>query len=132
LPPNSLKGQNVMFYYMVLCKRSQELRVCCKMWFENERSNYIFGEMPFELFRYIDDSGTLEAAVKKVGCSIAFARKKIREIEVNVGERIIEGERGGQGGGGKTKLTEKGKELLEKYDMCRERLKDFIDFEMAP
>lgn len=96
------------------------------MWFENEESNYIFGEMPFKLLRYIDELGTLEVAAKKMGCSIAFARKKMREIEINIGDRVIEGERGGPGGGGKTKLTEKGKNLLEKYDAYRERLKDLV------
>ncbi len=90
------------------------MKVRCKFWFESERG-YIFGEGAYEILKEVEKTGSINEAAKNLGMSYRHAWGKIKEIEENLGEKLVISTRGGKEGG-KSVLTDVGKELLERFE----------------
>jgi molybdate transport system regulatory protein len=84
-----------------------------KIWFTRE-GKYAFGEGPARLLEAIDARGSLAAAARAEGISYRHAWGDIRRAEERLGFALIERRAGGRSGGG-SRLTEKGRRLLEGY-----------------
>ncbi len=67
-----------------------------------------------KLLAMIDRYGSILAAARILGIPYSRAWESIAKIERILGVRIIEAKRGGKRGGG-TRLTDKGRDLLQKY-----------------
>jgi len=84
-----------------------------KLWVEKDGSIVLSGYR-VQLLRHIADTGSLAEAARRMGLSYRRAWGKIREIESNLGVKLVESEVGGPGGGG-THLTSEGERILALY-----------------
>lgn len=66
------------------------------------------------LLRAVADHGSLNAAAEALGRSYSRAHARITDLEAALGP-LVERERGGSGGGG-SQLTDRGRELLARFD----------------
>lgn len=74
-------------------------------------------ERDIEMFRAINQCGSMHRAADELGRSYAHLQRRIEEIE-GAGEPITERQRGGKSGGG-TVLTNRGVELLRRFERLR-------------
>jgi molybdate transport system regulatory protein len=84
-----------------------------KLWVEKDGAIVLSGYR-VRLLQHIAESGSLSEAARRMGLSYRRAWGKIREIETNLGVRLVESEVGGHGGGG-TRLTRIGERMIELY-----------------
>ncbi len=85
-----------------------------KLWFENSKG-YVFGKGSYELLKKIEEMGSIRRASIAMKISYRHAWGMIKEIEENLGIKVVSSERGGRDGG-KTKLTADGIKLLKEYE----------------
>lgn len=71
--------------------------------------------------RAVRNTGSLIAASRSLGIPYSRLWETIARIERITGRRVVEGRRGGRGGGG-ARLTSFGEELLTLYSLARSRL----------
>jgi molybdate transport system regulatory protein len=93
-----------------------------KLWVEKDGKLALSGYR-VRLLRLIEETGSLAEAAARMKLSYRRAWGKVREIESNLGIKLIESEAGGAGGGG-SKLTTDGRrlvELFEKFETATER-----------
>lgn len=79
--------------------------------YRTERS---FGPGVSMLMKQVEETGSLSAACKEMGMAYSKAWKIVKAAEADLGFSLMEGSSGGESGG-RTVLTEKGKEFLERY-----------------
>jgi molybdate transport system regulatory protein len=84
-----------------------------KLWVEKDGALVLSGYR-VRLLQHIAETGSLAEAARRMGLSYRRAWGKIREIEENLGVRLVESEVGGVGGGG-TRLTPAGERVLALY-----------------
>jgi len=94
-----------------------------RIWFEKD-GKHVLGKGGAEILRAVKENGSLSKASKALGMSYRFAWKYITKMEMVLGSRIVERERGGREGGG-AKLTKLGEELLKMYE---EKVEDFLNY----
>ena len=70
------------------------------------------------LLRLIDETQSLTAAATAMQISYRRAWGKVREIEENLGYKLVETAIGGHGGGG-SRLTAEGRRIVERYERFR-------------
>ena len=106
-----------------------------KVIFLDEKGSFM-GVGLSELLGKTDSMSSIRKAAKSMGLSYPKAIRIIQRLEEALGKSVIERHRGGKGGGG-AKLTDFGREFLEKYDKFREKInnyaqktfnEDFFDF----
>jgi len=85
-----------------------------KLWLEQDGKLALSGYR-VRLLRLIDETGSLADAAAQMGLSYRRAWGKLREIEANLGVKLVESEAGGAGGGG-SRLTEDGRRLVEIFE----------------
>lgn len=69
----------------------------------------------FLLLKYIDEYGSIMKASQKTSIPYRTALKNIEIMEKTLGYPIVSTQRGGKGGGGASKITDIGKQLLWEY-----------------
>jgi molybdate transport system regulatory protein len=74
-------------------------------------------ERDVELLRAIDREGSINAAAAALGRSYSRAQRRVVELEGAFGD-LVARQRGGAGGGG-SRLTDRARELLSRYDRLR-------------
>ena len=92
----------------------QGLEARVKLWWEKD-GKLVFSDYRAELLRAIRDTGSLAEAAGQLGLSYRRAWGKIREIEDNLGEPLVESRRGGARGG-RSCLTPLGERLLSEFE----------------
>ena len=97
-----------------------------KMWFENE-GVHLFGQGTIELLKQILEKGNLVDATKAMKISYRHAWGLIKEAEKRIGEPLVETHKGGESGGGGTKLTKKSLSLIRQYSRIDDVLKEIIE-----
>lgn len=85
----------------------------------------VFGRREAELLEGVRKLGSLLAAAKALGQSYAHAWERVERLERELGVRVLEARRGGEGGGG-AKLTEEGLRLLTKYLKLEEKAEKLL------
>jgi molybdate transport system regulatory protein len=88
-----------------------------KLWLEKD-GLLILSDYRVELLRHIAVTGSLAEAAQRMGLSYRRAWGKIREIERNLGRKLVESEVGGVGGGS-SRLTAEGERLVILYQRLR-------------
>jgi molybdate transport system regulatory protein len=84
-----------------------------KLWVENA-GLLVLSDYRVQLLQHVADTGSLAQAAERMGLSYRRAWGKIKEIERNLGVRLVQSEVGGLGGG-RTWLTPGGERLLAQY-----------------
>lgn len=92
-----------------------------KFWIERKGVS-ILGPGRMAILEAIDRTDSLTEATKE--CNISFRKgwKLITEINEQLEQPVVISERGGTGGGGKTSLTEYGKNLIQQYRAIQKKL----------
>ena len=88
-----------------------------KLWVEKD-GVLVFSDYRAMLLHHIAKTGSIRGGAERMGLSYRRAWGKIKEIERNLGVRLVESEAGGPGGG-QTKLTPEGERLLGRYRAFR-------------
>lgn len=91
-----------------------------RLWIEKD-GEHVAGKGGVAILKAIDEEGSISAASKKLGMSYRYVWGYIRRMESVVG-KVVESEKGGSGGG-KTVLTEKGREIVKIYEFYANILK---------
>lgn len=98
-----------------------------KLWLERD-GRIVLSDYRVRLLRLIAQTGSLSEAATQMHLSYRRAWGKLKEIEANLGVRLVESAAGGAGGGG-SKLTADGQRFVEQYDAFRQAASDAIDRE---
>jgi molybdate transport system regulatory protein len=84
-----------------------------KLWVERD-GRLVLSDYRVRLLQQIAETGSLAEAAQRMGLSYRRAWGKVREIEQNIGVRLVQSEVGGAGGGG-SRLTREGERLVALY-----------------
>ncbi len=90
------------------------MEVKYRFWFESP-AGYIFGPGSYQILKEIERTGSLRQAAQNLGMSYRHAWGLIKEIEENLGVKILESHRGGRTGG-ESRLTKEAMNLLREYE----------------
>ncbi len=96
-----------------------------KLWVEKD-GKLVLSDYRVKLLSLIEETGSLADAAERMHLSYRRAWGKVREIEQNLGIKLVESSVGGSGGGGSS-LTKDGRRLVEMY----ERFRSAIDADMT-
>jgi molybdate transport system regulatory protein len=88
-----------------------------KLWIEKD-GKLALSDYRVRLLRLIDETGSLSEAAAAMQLSYRRAWGKLKEIEQNLGVKLVETVVGGAGGGG-SRLTGEGRRLIERYERFR-------------
>lgn len=91
-----------------------------KVYLLDDRGQRFFGDGPCQLFRLVEQTGSLRAAAIRMGMAYTKAMKLLRQAESAMGQPLLHRNTGGKDGGGSS-LTEQGKELVERYERYKEQ-----------
>lgn len=101
-----------------------------KFWLETDKG-YVLGKGTFTLLQKIHEYGSLQEATKTLDMSYRYAWGLLRKIERNIGQPVVETQKGGRYGGGGTKLTLFAYNLLETFERLEEKLDVFLNQEWS-
>jgi len=102
-----------------------KIRFNYKIWIETSEEKGILGYGQMRLLKAINETGTLNNAMKEIGFNYRKSWSKLKDIESLLGFKIIVTHRGGAEKGN-TVLTEKGKKLVEAFDRFHERYEGIL------
>jgi molybdate transport system regulatory protein len=102
-----------------------------KLWVERD-GKLVLSDYRVRLLRLIDETGSLSDAAQELGLSYRRAWGKVKEIERNLGIKLLESAAGGPGGGGSI-LTPEARALVERYERFRADAEHHVtvDFDTA-
>jgi len=83
-----------------------------------------FGPGIYNLLRSVEEFGNVKVACARIGLSYSKARSILKTAEETLGYPITSTSHGG-GYGGKTDITERGMELLSRYEKFQREVKEF-------
>ena len=95
------------------------LRLNYKIWLETEGDIGVLGDKKCELLRAIDETGSLNDAMKKLGLTYRKTWDNLRKIEHELGFPLIKPTRGGADGGN-TVLTLEAKIIIAAFEKFHE------------
>lgn len=98
-----------------------KLHVCIKVWIADDGGNVVFGSGRMRLLEAIDCTGSILQASEKLGMSYRSAWGRLKVSEERLGEALVEKVPGGGRQGG-SRLTPRGKHLLEQYHKLIEQV----------
>jgi len=90
----------------------------------------VFSDYRMQLLQHVADTESLAQAAERMGLSYRRAWGKVKEIERNLGYRLVRSEVGGVGGG-RTRLTPQGEKLLAQYRRFRSAVEADVDREFT-
>lgn len=85
-----------------------------------------FGPGVADLLKEILKTNSIKDASKNMGLSYSKALRILKEAEQHLGFTIVEKFRGGDSGG-ESRVTDKGKKLIESYDFLYEEVNKTLD-----
>ena len=95
------------------------MKAVTRITFLDEQDEKFFGEGPARLLRGVEKTGSLRASAMSMDMAYTKALKLMRNAEAALGFPLIHRTTGGKDGGG-SRLTEKGKEWLHRYEAYRD------------
>jgi molybdate transport system regulatory protein len=107
-----------------------KFKIDYKFWIESDSGKSIMGEGKWILLKNIKETGSLKAAVEKMGYSYRQTWENLKNIEEKIGFHLIEKSRGGAKGG-QTILTHKGEEIVRFFDKFYEKVRPEIQDKIA-
>lgn len=100
------------------------MEIKVKVWIEDENRNLIFGSGKNEILRFIDQTGSISEAAKKVGMNYKKAWSHIKILEEYIEDDLVI-TRKGRGEYSGTRLTSKARELIFLYKTLDEDIKNY-------
>ena len=79
-----------------------------------------------ELLKLVQETGSLNTAVKEMGLSYSYTWNTLYKINCQLEEPLLITQRGGKGGG-VSYLTDNGVRLIKKYDSLKKDFRQFLD-----
>lgn len=98
-----------------------EISVGIKFWLEGF-NDFHLGKGDVDLLKAVNELNNLKDATEKVGYSYKYGWNKLKKIERTTKKPAVISQRGGKGGGGNAKLTEWGKELIQKFEQVENEI----------
>ena len=95
-----------------------------KVWIEDDASNLIFGGGKTQILEFIDQTGSISEAAKKVGMNYKKAWSHIKILQEYLEDELVIANKGGKGQGGKV-LTPKAKEVISTYKILQKDIKKY-------
>ena len=95
------------------------MKAVTRIVFLDDNGDKFFGEGPARLLRGIEEKGSLRAAALSMEMAYTKALTIIKRAEAALGFPLVIRTTGGRSGGG-SRLTEEGKEWLERYEAYRD------------
>jgi molybdate transport system regulatory protein len=108
---------------------TMNLSVGGKLWLESGGKRF-FGPGPVELLEYIELTGSINQAAKKMEMSYKKAWEIVNHLNSLTHRPLVITATGGEKGGGST-ISDEARELIEYYRQLRLRFKKFLDEETA-
>jgi len=96
-----------------------------KLWLELD-GRIVMSDYRVRLLELVRDSGSLARAAAEMGLSYRRAWGKLKELEENLGQPLVESVVGGAGGG-RTRLTPFGEAFVEAYRRFQRRMADALE-----
>ncbi len=107
-----LKSPLQIFFYEIMV----ELKLKSSQWIVDEHDNIIIGKGRMEILENIENSGSINQTAKIMKMSYKAVWSKIKSTEKHLNTRIVYTDK--KSG---TRLSEAGKELLEKYKLLKKK-----------
>ncbi|MCK9219583.1 MAG: LysR family transcriptional regulator [Bacteroidales bacterium] len=98
-----------------MSSKIDNLQLNYKIWLETSGQVGVLGDKKCDLLRAINETGSLNDAVKKMGLTYRKTWDNLRRIEKNLGFPLIKPTRGGADGGN-TVLTLEGKIIIAAFE----------------
>jgi len=98
------------------------MRAKVKVWIDDDSDNLIFGGGKTQILEYIDETGSIAEAAKKVGMNYKKAWTHIKILQEFLEDELVITQKGGRGQGG-TVLTPKAKEIVETFKTLQNDIK---------
>ena len=95
-----------------------------KVWIEDDAANLIFGGGKTQILEFIDQTGSISEAAKKVGMNYKKAWTHIKILQEFLEDELVIAHKGGKGQGG-TVLTPKAKEIIKTYKVLQQDIKKY-------
>ena len=96
-----------------------------KIWLQNNTGR-TFGEGPYLLLKGVESTGSLKEAAAGTGMAYSKARRIIACCERSLGFALTVRKKGGTSGGGSSKVTAEGAELMRVYEALRREIEEAI------
>ncbi|HET6515597.1 MAG TPA: FmdE family protein [Thermodesulfovibrionales bacterium] len=109
----------------VMQKSHNGIEIRSKLWIEVD-GEPVFGRGREFLLRAIDAHGSISQAAKEIGISYRKAWSYIKSMEERLDMKLVERKAGGRNGGGAS-LTKEARDLLGRYRMMDEGIRDVVD-----
>ncbi|NOU47660.1 MAG: LysR family transcriptional regulator [Bacteroidales bacterium] len=98
-----------------MSSKMNHLRLNYKIWLETSENVGILGDKKCELLKAIDETGSLNDAMKKLGLTYRKTWDNLHKIENELGFALIHPTRGGVDGG-KTELTLESRIIIAAFE----------------
>ena len=108
-----------------MSSKMDNLRLNYKIWLETSGNIGVLGDKKCELLRAIDETGSLNEAMKKLGLTYRKTWDNLKKIEHELGFPLIKPTRGGAEGGN-TILTVEAKIIIAAFDKFHEQYDSII------
>lgn len=101
------------------------LRVRAKTWLEKD-DVFLVSDGRARLLRYIDETGSISEAARRMGMSYRHAWGILKKIGLAAGKDVVHSRKGGKRGGS-TRLSEFGKKILSAYEEGQSLVQTFLE-----
>lgn len=99
------------------------MQIKVKTWIEDDEKNLVFGGGKTQILEFIDETGSISEASKKVGMNYKKAWSHIKILQEYIEDELVIVNKGRNSGG--TTLTPKAKEIIENYKLLQQEIKDY-------
>ena len=99
------------------------MQVRVKTWIEDDNSNLVFGGGKTQILEFIDETGSIAEASKRVGMNYKKAWTHIKILQEYIEDELVIVNKGRNSGG--TTLTPKAKEIIRNYKQLQEDIRTF-------
>lgn len=96
-----------------------------KVWIEDNEENLIFGGGKTQILEFIDQTGSISEASKKVGMNYKKAWTHIKILQEYIDDELVIVNKGRSSGG--TTLTPKAKEIIENFKTLQEDINKYSE-----
>jgi molybdate transport system regulatory protein len=101
-----------------------QIEARAKIWFERD-GKLVLSDWRVELLTAVGETGSLMRAAERLDVPYRTAWSKLKEIEEQLGVRLLETQSGGAGGGGSA-LTPGARELIARFRRVRDGVAELV------
>ena len=95
-----------------------------KIWVEGEEGVFL-GNGRVKLLEAIEQTGSISAAAKQMGMSYKKAWEQVNDMNKHSKQELVRRMTGGKGGGG-TRLTEAGRDWVNRFNSLKREIAGFV------